>query len=1103
MFGGCPRRAVLVAAAVVTTVALAVAPGRALAADASIDFSSLPTGTAVSTQYAGQDAVFGQSPSGPDQPQPLTVETPSVSPPTPGAKVAKESCFSEVCQVYQWVSFTAPMNHVSIEITASGSNPVTVTAQDGGGNPVDSVSHTVTAGGFTQFSVSAPGNATTIQYIEISTGVFQAQSFSITDLTYGPLPAGPPAPDFGLVPNFGVGGQGISVVAGGPSVTAQVILRRYNGSTGSIGLQTGSLPGDVGASIQPDPTTGGDASTFTVTFIAGAKAPPVVKFPVIVTATPTAGAGSVPHTVTIPVTVTGNFDLRVQGIEVTQGVQSTGTLQPFISGGLYSGVPLAAYKKTIARVYADVHGVPSLSGVAVVLHAFRNGVELPGSPLNPDYGPAPLTDTGDGYPPLVSSAERTSDANAFTFTLPFNWANGTLRLVADIVPPDPGFFGPQTIECGTPACHQNDAFAVNGIQFNPTHSYNLCPVALAINGQQPPPPNQTFLYAQAVTPSADLFYPPFYLGTLDVSGEIGSSYTQNGSNTYDDVEDWDDDNGKYCDGAIGVTPTGTNGLTSGNDSEVDYSPSRAGDNRPLSSVAHELFHQYGLPHASNECGGGGDGDNDDIGQSGESWSPALSAWPSGMSLQQGEAGAPTDGIGQISGIGLDTTSEPYTILADGLNQIGTYLDFMSYCFPPGGNIGNGDPGQWISPRNWIAAFSNQFQTARDLRASAARARTPSLQFVAAIHPSQLRVIGSITKLGTEINSVGPNVGPGPRRAPRSLTSSAVTLLARGARGQTLKSVPMVITGGHMDRVGPFDTITAVIPAAGVDSLAVESNGTIVATRSRPTHPPRVRILAPTGRATVGRRATVLVRWTATNPENLKLKASVDYSPDGGRSWRTIFIGGNRGRASLPSFYFVRSTRARVRVRINDGFNESVAASATFTAVGTPPFVTIAAPARRTRIAGDARLALNGSAVDQMLRTLGGRSLRWYDGPFLIGTGTMPIAPPLPPGGGRIRLVAADASGSASASVSITVTPVSLPYLRLKLPARIRPRAKRLTLTASSAAPATLRVGRSTFHLTRHVQRLTLRITPGRGPLLLELVATIQGRSTPFANVVRR
>lgn len=331
----------------------------------------------------------------------------------------------------------------------------------------------------------------------------------------------------------------------------------------------------------------------------------------------------------------------------------------------------------------------------------------------------------------------------------------------------------------------------------------------------------------------------------------------------------------------------------------------------------------------------------------------------------------------------------------------------------------------------------------------------------------------------------------------------MTLVASDAHGRQLRSVTMAITPGHVDRVGSLDTISAVIPAAGVESLSVESNGQVVATRTRPKLAPRVRILAPRAGAKVGKGQTVVVGWSATNPEHLKLRASVDYSRDGGRTWRPIYIGPNRGQVPLPSIYFVGSNRARVRVRVNDGFNESVAVSGIFTAIGAPPLVAIQSPAKRTRLSGDARPVFAGTAYDQLFTQLAGRHLRWYAGPFLLGTGANPTASPLPPGRERIRLVATDSGGSAAASVVVMVTKLSLPYLRLKLPARVKPGAGTLTFTASSAAPSTLRIGRSTFRLARRSATFRLRVKPGRTPLLLELTAKIAGVAKPFAAVVSR
>jgi hypothetical protein len=49
-----------------------------------------------------------------------------------------------------------------------------------------------------------------------------------------------------------------------------------------------------------------------------------------------------------------------------------------------------------------------MNGVTVVLHAFRNGAELSGSPLNPDYGPTMLTDTRGLRAPRCASSRRST-----------------------------------------------------------------------------------------------------------------------------------------------------------------------------------------------------------------------------------------------------------------------------------------------------------------------------------------------------------------------------------------------------------------------------------------------------------------------------------------------------------------------------------------------------------------------------------------------------------------------------------------------------------------------------------------------------------------------
>ena len=507
---------------------------------------------------------------------------------------------------------------------------------------------------------------------------------------------------------------------------------------------------------------------------------------------------------TIPISVTGTFDLRAQGLDVTQGIQpAVGVLLPSggSSGGAYNGVDLVAGKTTVVRFYADAHGAPQgISGVAAVLHGFRNGVELPGSPIYPAYGPATLPDTGEADPAPVFQSELESDNNAFTFVLPASWTSGTIQLVGDVLNPVPSFSGPQVLECQSPACLANDSFTLNDVIFNPTIDVTINTIALSVNGTAPVPAAQAFTDAKAVTPLSDQGFVILpYAATLDVSSAINSnqSAAAKGGAAEGVVAQWDQNNGNPNFSTIGITPTGTNGLTVGRDSEADYAPNAStGNDRPLTSVAHEMFHQFGLAHASNECGGGQDGDSDDGTQTGTVWYPVLST---------DTDSTPQDGVGQLDGIGLDTTSQPFKILASGLNGVSQYYDFMSYC---SATIGFGDAGNWVSPQNWELVF-NRFKApsggAQD--AGAASAATPAvgpLASVAAVDPARLRVIAFVSKgAGVQITSVGPQVGPPVARA-SSATVSSFTLTAQASGGRTIASVPMTVTPGHIDHVGGLD-----------------------------------------------------------------------------------------------------------------------------------------------------------------------------------------------------------------------------------------------------------------------------------------------------------
>lgn len=115
--------------------------------------------------------------------------------------------------------------------------------------------------------------------------------------------------------------------------------------------------------------------------------------------------------------VASALDLAVDTVEVVQVIQDE-----------HNSMPLIANKSTAVRVFATVSGnnAQPLAGVSGTLRGFRNGVELPGSPLAPANHAITV--------PVEWNPANAGDS--LNFLLPKNWtAAGSIRLVAGVSPP--------------------------------------------------------------------------------------------------------------------------------------------------------------------------------------------------------------------------------------------------------------------------------------------------------------------------------------------------------------------------------------------------------------------------------------------------------------------------------------------------------------------------------------------------------------------------------------------------------------------------------------------------------------------------------------------
>jgi hypothetical protein len=784
-----------------------------------------------------------------------------------------------------------------------------------------------------------PSLATSSTVISLSADV-DATITTGTPITITGTPAGPgvgPGPrSFTLTvtvqPAFTlsvVGPTSFSLATCAISVPLQIAR---NGSfAGPVGLSVSGVPPGVSTSFDP----------YTVVFSAGVS----TQTSTLTLSTLQSSQDFLPHTVTIhatsppyterttTITVAGTcqpqYSPEIYSMQVTQGTQLPELPQrnatnpaaaiPYASiaslakpGSLEALAELAASRATFVRVYAQLlSGPASIIPVPAVLHGYRmegrRRVELRGSPILPvSENDGLVLGLSQRIPDLQDLASGSN--GVYEFVLPQSWTHGSITLTADLLPQPvntlPGGVNAHAA-AGTPtpwypcpgtACGTFETFSISGVPFRSVAPATIRPVAMII--KQPydatlPDPESVFSWARQVTPRPLIIEP--YASTIDIS-DVLAQPDKDGSQTVamlNDIRDYVCAHGSPAHGwVIGVEHA--NVRTAEQESWcVDYLPPGWHDiyfavvnaPQPLRSVAHELFHLFGLPHAS-ACNGA------NIGIGGGTV-PAEN-WPPDMR-------------GELQSVGLAVTPggspNPFTVFSSAPGQS---YDLMSYCASGGQTPLTAPDNAWVSVHNWNALMDTP---APDLD----RRKTGTVRHAASHAVSALDVTATVTPGGAvTIDDVSPTRAGLPTDGP-----SAYHLVATDASGRTKADVPMLVTSAHIDGQPPVPILSlrGVVPASSTSEVAISSAGVTLAVRHKAARPPTVRI---TGLPRL-HRGIAQIRWRATGSGPASLDVVVQYSGDGGRSWAPIWIGPNLGHALVPSRYLFRSSDARIRIDAHDGF----------------------------------------------------------------------------------------------------------------------------------------------------------------------------------------
>jgi hypothetical protein len=324
-------------------------------------------------------------------------------------------------------------------------------------------------------------------------------------------------------------------------------------------------------------------------------------------------------------------------------------------------------------------------------------------------------------------------------------------------------------------------------------------------------------------------------------------------------------------------------------------------------------------------------------------------------------------------------------------------------------------------------------------------------------------------------------------------ASPLTVRTLDASGKVLADAGARIEPLHLDGAAGAASFAVSIPA-GAAAVELVSGATIVDRRVR-TQPPSVRVLAPKSGERAGR--SLVVRWSASDPDRDPLQVVVDYSADGGTRWRTVFQGPSTGRTTVPGRFLQASNHARVRVSVDDGFNRARDQSAAFTAAGSAPTAQITSPRAGDALQSGTTL-LEGSALDDSEHRLRAASLTWFAGPRRLGTGERLLAT-LPAGTIVLCLRARDHRGRVATVVRrLRIAPVALAIRALQAPQHVSRGTGQMTLRLATSTPAVLRIGRRSYDVGPRAGtlRVALPALPAVGVLRLKLTITARGPRQP-------
>lgn len=1008
-----------------------------------INFDTLPAGTVITNQFASRGVVFTD-----EQPWQPTIRYEASAPSPANVLTCSFQGSVEFPDAYLSLRFTDPRHStvsfsVGLPYTATHDIGFRARIWDAAGTQVGFTNYVVLPAGrqWTTGTVYAAGNIARLDVRRTVEG--RGEYFYLDNLTFDDLGA-PQIPAFRLEPVNDVYMNPLEVLS------VPVRVTRLFGSTGPINFDVTNVPyGLEVVRIDPQPSNARPDEVVRISLRALERRPSmwlIDRWALVVTGRPgSAATGTSSQSVTVYTTVREPYDLRIVGMEVTQGIQTyeLPTLRDpnVIEPVQYRGVRLVEKGRTLARVFVAYKSLPRIPptqshGFEVLLHGKTlNNITLPGSPVR-NYGFVRFSTTMTSD--VVTDMMRESMAT--DIEVPTSWAAGLVSLRAELRPSLA--LGPQKtfdVNAG------NNVFEVQNIYFTKTLPLTIQSFQLRI--QDPPnyqryilpPPPTVFAEARNLLPlGANQLSTPPYGNVIDITDifrrddwDYKKRTGKISSRLRNAVDDWNFDSNDYY-FLVGVYSSEANDVEyriGGRKSDALGVPKVAmveAPKRGLTSAAHEVGHLCGRKHASpaNNARDGG----------------AVEDWP-------------PDNIGLIQGVGVDRRTGGATVRFCARSTADTthprYYDFMSYS----GSVGGTDPEHWISTRGWDATIK-WFGTGGHALAAGDSSGISSSDGPAATATTAARAIRrrSVTVVHAIIDASGhaefTKIGPLENATELGGVSeeSKYEFLLTDARGVELGrglAVSVIEETGDEPASGGDGTtslrdtspdqevlLMARIPmmAEGTDFTSVhrvelfdtETRQPILK-KDRPAKGPIVSSPKLSWYRRGGLRV-IQVIYSARHELGLPLEVKIDYllppsdheeegqegdddaAGAGKQQWKLVYLGAAEPSddssditTEIPESFFPYNPEGQLRLRVSDGFNESVALGEVFGHKGVAPSVFMRSPEAGRRYQDGETIALHGEAYDDRQRPVDPARMVWEVAGAEVGRGSvLEYKIPIPP-----------------------------------------------------------------------------------------------------------